>query len=148
MRGPEEAPNSGIDPVPMPSVQLVTADRNIVNSELQLATLVGRSCLDEVVAAMRRVPGTSSTSVVERWDEWWRWSPAVRGGSYVLLRVIAQVLGVDHRRVVISQRSLKGGWTALRNDDPAEDWRIVALGDGLSTNEVRASIEGGFTARS
>ena len=77
--------------------------------------------LDDVVRAITRLGDWPSVRVyVERRGTCFRWSIAVRGGPYPLLREVAQFLGVPHTSLVVPCQSV-------------DEWCIVAPAHDLRT---------------
>jgi len=77
--------------------------------------------LDDVVREIARLGDRSTVGVyVERRGTCFRWSIAVRGGPYPLLREVAQFLGVPHTSLVVPCQSV-------------DEWCIVAPAHDLRT---------------
>lgn len=65
--------------------------------------------LDDVVREIARLGDRSSVGIyVERRGTRFRWSIAVRGGPYPLLREVARLLRVPHTSLVVPCRSVDG----------------------------------------
>lgn len=78
------------------------------------------SPLDDVVREIARLGDRRSVGVyVERRGTHFRWSIAVRGGPYPLLREVARFLRVPHTSLVVPCRSVDG-WCIVA---PARDLR-------------------------
>ena len=77
--------------------------------------------LDDVVREITRLGDRSSVRVyVERRGTRFRWSIAVRGGPYPLLREVARFLGIPHTSLVVPCQSV-------------DEWCIVAPARDLRT---------------
>jgi hypothetical protein len=75
------------------------------------------SALADVAEAVSAATEHETQIYVERLSDGWRWSPAIRGGAYPLLRITARFLRVDHNRIMIGFRTLPNG-SAVLCDDP------------------------------
>ena len=81
---------------------------------------------------------------VERRGTQYRWSFAHSGGGYPLLRVVAQYLGVDHRRLIIGFRTLENGIAILCEDPDVFDepgaFEVVPIAVPLTVVESNAIL--------
>ena len=79
------------------------------------------SSIGQVASAMEIASTKLRWIYVERRGAQYRWNFAHSGGGYPLLRVAAQYLGVDHRRLIIGFRTLENGIAILCEDPDAFD---------------------------
>jgi hypothetical protein len=75
------------------------------------------SPVDQVAAAIAAFSEYPGSVYVERFGDAWRWSPAHRGGSYPLLRVVARFMRIDHDRIMVPFRTVEDGWAVLNLED-------------------------------
>jgi len=101
------------------------------------------SPLDSVAEAVSVASERHRTLYVERECEGWRWSLTAQGGPYPLLRITAQFLRCDHRRVAVPFRTLDSGLCILcRPDEGARDvsWAVLELDAPVSLGEAAKRI--------
>ena len=78
---------------------------------------------------------------VERLSDGWRWSPAIRGGAYPLLRITARFLRVDHNRVMIGFRTLPNGFAVLCDDPKVVPTPEAAAVIDFEAGSSKAAVE-------
>jgi hypothetical protein len=100
------------------------------------------STLDEIGAALTAYASSGGTTAyVERVGDRYRWSPAVEGGPYPLLCVLARFLGCAHDELTIGFRTVDDRWCVI--GDPAAHHDGYVLLDGLD-DISRLSATGGW----
>src|SRR5665811_1314952 len=103
------------------------------------------STFDVVADSVTLASATIRLIYIERRGDLYRWSPAHRGGSYPLLRVVANFLGVDHFRIYLGFRTLADG-TAIVCEDPHEIASpaasfLLESTEGRAATEIRELIQ-------
>jgi hypothetical protein len=98
------------------------------------------STLDDVAAAVTEYARSGGrVAYVERVGDRYRWSPAVGGGPYPLLRVLARFLRCEHTALTIGCRTVDDRWCVVGDPNRAasDNYVVVDLPCDVDQLQVR-----------
>lgn len=103
------------------------------------AAILRPSTLDEIADALVAYAASGgATAYVERRGDGYRWSPAVRGGPYPLLCVLARFLCCEHTELTIGYRMIEGDWCIAGDPDDPDSYQCAVLDAPVDVEQLRA----------
>lgn len=98
--------------------------------------------LDDVVDAVAAYAESGGRTVyVAQVGDRYRWSPAVRGGGYPLLRVVARFLDCPHTDITVAIQTVDGWCIVLAADGVTVDRSTVIEDLPADAAAIRSSVE-------